>query len=108
VSNSTGVTATHSEIRNKLYELYTELFQHDGYGDLRLKIRILRRGQKEVIISCGKQYRYVVPFPDGKPRDHGGVGKPHGEHGGAQESKGRERAADRPGPGDLQADAGGV
>jgi hypothetical protein len=96
VSNSTEITAIHREIKNKLHELYAELFRHDGYGDLRLEIRILRRGQKEVIISCGKQYRYVIPFPDGNPRDRDGVGKPHGENGGHRADEKRESAAADP------------
>jgi hypothetical protein len=29
---------------------------------MRVELRILKRGQKEVIIHCGKQYRYVVDF----------------------------------------------
>ena len=58
----------------KLRQLYCELFDHDGYGEMRVEMRILRRGQKEVIIHCGKQYRYVVdiaPRPRGGPRDEG-------------------------------------
>lgn len=50
----------HKEVLGKLIDLYGELFTHDGFGDLRVEMRILRRGQKEVIIHCGKQYRYVL------------------------------------------------
>jgi hypothetical protein len=57
-------TTTNRDIKRKLYELYEELLSHDGYGDLHLEIRLLRRGQKEVIIRCGKQYRYVISYPD--------------------------------------------
>lgn len=46
----------------KLEELYRGLLAHDGFGDLRVEMRILKRGQKEVILHCGKQYRYVVDF----------------------------------------------
>lgn len=46
----------------KLNELYTEAFAHDGFAEIRVEIRILRRGQKEVILHCGKQYRYVVDY----------------------------------------------
>lgn len=67
---SIEITATNRDIKNKLYQLYEELLGHDGYGDLHLEVRILRRRQKEVIISCGKQYRYVVPYP-GKARESG-------------------------------------
>ncbi len=53
-------TDKHAEILSHLSRLYVELFNHDGYGDFRIEMRILRRGQKEIIIHCGKQYRYVV------------------------------------------------
>ncbi|MEQ1529350.1 MAG: hypothetical protein ABL925_08540 [Methylococcales bacterium] len=49
-----------SEVKNKLEQLFDELLAHEGYGDLRLEIRILKRGQKEIILHCGKQHRYVV------------------------------------------------
>ncbi len=51
---------TNLEVVNKFIELYGDLFAHDGFGDIRIEVRILRRGQKEVIIHCGKQYRYVI------------------------------------------------
>ncbi|HID46341.1 MAG TPA: hypothetical protein EYP34_11370 [Chromatiaceae bacterium] len=54
--------ATNQEVLSKISELYREVFKHDGYGDLKIEMRILRRGQKEVIVYCGKQYRYVVDF----------------------------------------------
>ena len=44
----------------RMQQLYNELLAHDGYGDMRVEVRIMRRGQKEVIIHCGKQYRYVL------------------------------------------------
>lgn len=47
-------------VLKKVHQLYHELLAHDGFGELRMEIRILKRGQKEVIIHCGKQYRYVV------------------------------------------------
>jgi hypothetical protein len=47
-------------VMQKVHELYHELLAHDGFGELKIEIRILKRGQKEVIIHCGKQYRYVV------------------------------------------------
>ena len=48
------------QVESKLIQLYRELLTHDGYGDMRVEIKILKRGQREVIIHCGKQYRYVV------------------------------------------------
>ena len=50
----------HKRVLGKIINLYGDLFAHDGYGDMHIEIKILRRGQKEVIIHCGKQYRYVI------------------------------------------------
>ena len=55
--------ATNEMVLNKLRDLYFNLFNHDGYSEMRIEIKILKRGQKEVIIHCGKQYRYVVNYP---------------------------------------------
>ena len=55
-------TNTEEEVLEKVQTLFTEVLAHDGYGDIRIEMRILRRGQKEVIVHCGKQYRYVVDF----------------------------------------------
>ncbi len=55
-------TSTNQDVIERFTELYNEVFTHDGYGDIRLEMKILRRGQKEVIIHCGKQYRFVVDF----------------------------------------------
>lgn len=49
----------------KLNDLYHEAFAHDGFAEIRVEIRILRRGQKEVILHCGKQYRFVVDSASG-------------------------------------------
>lgn len=48
------------EVLSRFVRLYEELFSHDGFGEIRVEIRLLKRGQKEVILHCGKQYRYVV------------------------------------------------
>jgi len=54
--------STNQDVISKLGELYRDIFDHDGYGDMRIEVRILRRSQKEVIIHCGKQYRFIVDF----------------------------------------------
>ncbi|MDR2678428.1 MAG: hypothetical protein LBB51_03210 [Zoogloeaceae bacterium] len=46
----------------KLDALYQEAFEHNGFAEIRVEIRFLRRGQKEVILHCGKQYRFVVDY----------------------------------------------
>ncbi len=53
---------THRQVMKRIEQLYDELFRHDGYGEIRIEMKILRRGQKEVIVHCGKQYRYVLDF----------------------------------------------
>lgn len=55
--------ASHSNVLEKLNELYWNLFEHDGFGEVKIEMKILRRGQKEVILHCGKQYRFVVDGP---------------------------------------------
>ncbi|WP_045224621.1 hypothetical protein [Methyloterricola oryzae] len=60
-------TVRHGDVKRRLGALYDELFAHDGYAELRVEIRILKRGQKEVILHCGKQYRYVVDYRPAAP-----------------------------------------
>ncbi|MEM9147270.1 MAG: hypothetical protein AAGC57_13845 [Pseudomonadota bacterium] len=43
-----------------LTSLFQEMLQHDGFGEMRVEVRILKRGQKEVIVHFGKQHRFVV------------------------------------------------
>jgi hypothetical protein len=50
-------------VKAKLLELVDDILAHDGYGDIRVEVRILKRQQKEVILHCGKQYRYVIDVP---------------------------------------------
>jgi len=50
----------HEEVKKRIEALYNMLIEHDGYGEIRVDFRILKKGQKEIIIHCGKQYRYVV------------------------------------------------
>lgn len=58
--------ATNSDVKIMFSELYDELFRHDGYGRIELEMKILRRGQKEIILRCGKEYRFVIDYPEGK------------------------------------------
>lgn len=57
-SNSMQPTAKLLKI--KLMELVDDVLTHDGYSDIRIEVKILKRGQKEVILHYGKQYRFVV------------------------------------------------
>ncbi len=49
-------------VQTRLLSLLDEVMVHDGYGSIRVDVRLLKKGQKEVIVDCGKQYRYVVDF----------------------------------------------
>ncbi len=57
----TRISST-EEIKNRLSSLFDELLRHNGYGQLEVNMRLLRRGQKEVVVRCGKEYRFVVDF----------------------------------------------
>jgi len=53
----------HDKVLSKIIDLYKELFQHEGYGALRLEMRFLKKGQKEILVICGKEYRFVINYP---------------------------------------------
>lgn len=54
----------HVVIQEKIMELYSDLFEHDGFGRVTVEMRFLKRGQKEIIVSSGKDFRYVVDWPE--------------------------------------------
>jgi hypothetical protein len=62
---------TNEEVKQTLLTLYDELLEHDGFGDMRIEIRIMKRNQKEVIIHCGKQYRFVVDYASSAEKHSG-------------------------------------
>lgn len=47
-------------VKARLLQLLDEVIAHDGYGSIKVDVRLLKKGQKEVIVDCGKQYRFVV------------------------------------------------
>lgn len=51
-------------LKSKLMDLIDEVLAHDGFSDIRIEVKILKRGQKEVILHCGKQYRFIVDNQD--------------------------------------------
>lgn len=69
INRSAAMEASNATVLAKLNELYREAFAHDGFAELKVEFRILRRGQKEVILHCGKQYRYVIDYRPGNPLD---------------------------------------
>jgi hypothetical protein len=58
------ISANNQMVLKKIEELYDALFYHNGFGEMRIEMRFLKKGQKEIVIHCGKQYRYVVDYPD--------------------------------------------
>ena len=56
---SNGVM-TSRKVLDQFIHLYEDLVRHDGYGEIKVEVRILRQGEKEVVLSCGKQYRFIV------------------------------------------------
>lgn len=59
---------TSRKVLDQIIHLYEDLVRHDGYGEIKVEVRILRQSQKEVVLSCGKQYRFIV---DGQDLDIG-------------------------------------
>ncbi|MEN1761556.1 MULTISPECIES: hypothetical protein [Anoxynatronum] len=51
-------------VLTKIQELYQSLYEHDGFSEMKIEMRFLKKGQKEIILHCGKQYRYVVDWPE--------------------------------------------
>ncbi|MBT9611401.1 hypothetical protein [Aquabacterium sp.] len=59
-------TAQHA-LKARLLQLLDEVLAHDGYGSIHVDVRLLKKGQKEVILDCGKQHRFVVDHPPSGP-----------------------------------------
>lgn len=53
----------HQQAKEKLTQLFDDVLTHDGFGEIRVEVKILKRKQKEIILHCGKQYRFVVDAP---------------------------------------------
>jgi len=54
-------------LRSTLMNVLDDLLLHDGFGHFEVDMKILKRGQKEILISCGKEYRFVVNFNNPRP-----------------------------------------
>jgi len=53
----------------RIVELFEPCLRHDGHAGFRVEMRILKRRQKEIIVDCGRQYRFVLDFdPESDPR----------------------------------------
>ncbi|MBL1140434.1 MAG: hypothetical protein HND53_00195 [Proteobacteria bacterium] len=51
-----------SVVKEQLLSVFEDAFQHNGFSEFRVEIKILKRQQKEVIIHYGKQHRFVMDY----------------------------------------------
>jgi hypothetical protein len=56
------MTQANDMVFERIRDLYETLLRHDGFGEMRVEMRILKRGQKEIIVCGERQYRYTVDF----------------------------------------------
>jgi len=59
-TESTAPNSVADPVMGRIHSSYREMMLHDGYGEMKVEVKILKRGQKEVIVHFGKQYRFVV------------------------------------------------
>lgn len=64
IIKSSSMKSSSDLAKDKLLLLLDEIIEHDGFGEIRIEVNILKRKQKEVILHCGKQYRFVVDAPE--------------------------------------------
>jgi len=51
-------------VKSKLDTLLDELVDHHGFGEIKVDVRIMKDGKKEVILDFGKHYRFVLTKQD--------------------------------------------
>ena len=50
--------------KEKLLNSFDYLLNHNGSGHLEVNTKILKRGQKEVIIQCSRCHRFIVDLQE--------------------------------------------
>ena len=50
--------------KEKLLNSFDYLLSHNGSGHLEVNTKILKRGQKEIIIQCSRSHRFVVDMTE--------------------------------------------
>ena len=50
--------------RMRLLNSFDSILSHNGSGHLEVNTKILKRGQKEVTISCSRSHRFVVDMKE--------------------------------------------
>ena len=48
----------------RLLASFENLLSHNGSGHLEVNTKILKRGQKEIIIQCSRSHRFVVDMKE--------------------------------------------
>lgn len=62
-ANASARTDTGVEpVLARIADLFDACLRHDGHAGFRVEMRILKRRQKEIIVDCGRQYRFVLDF----------------------------------------------
>lgn len=51
---------SHAHVEQLLLKTFRFLMAHNGSGKMEVNVKLLKRGQKEVVIQCGRAYRFVV------------------------------------------------
>jgi hypothetical protein len=85
------MASSHEAVLARIEDLYRMLFAHSGYGEMAIEIRFLRKREKEVLIKCGKQYRFVVPCDSPTEAVGPGCEADAGAHGRIEKSAGAGR-----------------
>ena len=49
-----------SNAENVLLKSFRYLMAHNGGGKMEVNIKLIKHGRKEVTITCGKVYRFVI------------------------------------------------
>ena len=52
-----------TEVKAKLDQVFEDVFKHDGFAEFKVEMKFLKRDQKQIVIHCGKQYRYTLDYP---------------------------------------------
>ena len=50
--------------KEKMLNSFDYLLSHNGSGHLEVNTKILKRGQKEIVIQCSRSHRYVVDMKE--------------------------------------------
>ena len=53
-----------AKAKEKLLNSFDHLLSHNGSGHLEVNTKILKRGQKEIIIQCSRSHRFVVDMKE--------------------------------------------